>query len=481
MTTITQPRFRRQSKQVTDSYQNLNERMGIGADNAANSGRYVLNPITRNRGHLDAMYRGSWIIGKAVDTIADDMVKRGIDFTGDAKPKDIGALKRTFAKTQVWGSLGDAVRWSRLYGGSIAVMMIDGQDVASELRIDSVAKGQFRGLAICDRWMVLPSFEIVTEFGPHFGKPMFYRVYAPNHPLSGKVVHYTRCLRFEGLNLPHLQKQSELGWGLSVVERIFDRLLAFDSATQGSAQLVFKAYLRTVKVEGLRQILAAGGEAYEALLSQMENIRRFQSIEGMTMIDAKDDWQSTSYTFAGLDDVLMQFGQQLSGALEIPLVRLFGQSPAGLNSTGESDLKTYFDAIGQQQENALREPLELLTTVIHRSTFNSDKPEEMDFTFNPLGELSEVEKAEIAERTSNAVRNMYDSGIIERDVALKELRQSSDTTGIFTNITDEMITEAENEEPPEPELETPNVLGLPSPPPNGPEGNKPPVPPGEEG
>ena len=98
MTTITQPRFRRQSKQVTDSYQNLNERMGIGADNAANSGRYVLNPITRNRGHRDAMYRGSWIIGKAVDTIADDMVKRGIDFTGDTKPRKYTLLANTQIK-----------------------------------------------------------------------------------------------------------------------------------------------------------------------------------------------------------------------------------------------------------------------------------------------------------------------------------------------------------------------------------------------
>lgn len=480
-TVSTTPRFRRAQKPVTDSYQNLNERLGIGADNATSGGAYGFNPISRNRLQLEMMYRGSWIIGKAVDTIADDMVKAGIDFTGEAKPDDIEAFKKYLAKRRVWGALGDAIRWGRLYGGSVAVMMINGQDPAGELLVDRVGKGQFLGLAVCDRWMLLPSMELVQEFGPHFGKPVFYRVNAPNHPLSGKVIHYTRCLRFEGVQLPHLQKQTELGWGMSVVERIFDRLLAFDSTTQGAAQLVFKAYLRTVKIEGLREILAAGGAAYEALIKQMDNIRRFQSIEGLTMIDARDEWQGASYNFSGLDDLLLQFGQQLSGALEIPLVRLFGQSPAGLNSTGESDLRTYYDGINTQQDAQLKEPLEILLNVAHISKFGIPMPEDMDFHFNPLWGLSDVEKAEVAERTTTAVRNAYDSGIVERDVALKELRQSSEVTGIWTNITDDMIKEAEDEEPPKPEMDPVNVPGMQPPPDDGSEGNKPPIPEGKEG
>ena len=54
--------------------------------------------------------------------------------------------------------------------------------------------------------------------------------------------------------------------GMSVVERIWDRLTAFDSATVGAAQLVYKAHLRTYSVEKLRELIALGGPAFEALL-----------------------------------------------------------------------------------------------------------------------------------------------------------------------------------------------------------------------
>lgn len=48
----------------------------------------------------------------------------------------------------------------------------------------------------------------------------------------------------------------------------------------GAAQLVFKAHLRTMKVKDLRKIIAMGGPALEALLMNVDFIRRFQSTKG---------------------------------------------------------------------------------------------------------------------------------------------------------------------------------------------------------
>src|SRR6185437_7701108 len=152
-------------------------------------------------------------------------------------------------------------------------------------------------------------------------------------------------IRIDGQDLPYFQRWAENLWGQSVLERLFDRLLAFDSTTQGTAQLVYKAHLRTYKVENLREIIAMGGPALDGLQKQIEFIRSTQTNEGMTLMDTKDEFEAHSYTFSGLDNVLLQFAQQCSGALDIPMVRLFGQSPAGLNATGESDLRTYYDGI----------------------------------------------------------------------------------------------------------------------------------------
>jgi phage-related protein (TIGR01555 family) len=452
----------RSASPTTDSFQNVAARLGIGqgVNNLASGATYALNPITRQRSQLEWMYRGSWIIGQAVDCVAEDMTRAGIDISSSIEPDKIDVIQKEIDRLGVWPALTDTIKWSRLYGGAIGVLLVDGQDVETPLRPETVGKGQFRGVLCLDRWVVVPAInDTVQELGPHLGKPAFYDVMVSAPAFAGKRIHYSRVIRMEGLDLPYWQKVAEYGWGLSIVERIYDRLVAFDSTTQGTAQLVYKAHLRTVKVEKLRDILAMGGPAEEALIKMFDMIRKFQSSEGLTLIDGADEFDTHSYTFAGLSDVLLQFAQQISGALQIPLVRLFGQSPAGLNATGESDIRSYYDLIKQQQEARLRWAFEMILGLIYRSKIGGDPPEDLNFEFNSLWQMSELEKAQIAVGVTNAVTQAYDSGLVSKPTAMKELRQSSDVSGVWSNITDEEIDEAE-EEPPDPgEIDVPSLPG----------------------
>lgn len=433
-----------------DSFANFAARVGVGTDNQSSNSSYQFDFISRNRIKLEAMYRSSWIVGQAVDVVAEDMTRAGIEITGDnVDPDDKERLYRALQKLGVWDKVSDTIKWARLYGGAIAVLLIDGQNMATQLRPETVSKGQFKGLYVLDRWMCQPSLtEKVTEFGPHFGEPLNYTVTTSQTPLDRKVIHYSRVVRIDGVDLPYQQRFSEQGWGQSVIERLYDRLVAFDSTTQGAAQLVYKAHLRTLSVEGLREILAAGGPAERALLRNVEMIRRLQTNEGITLVDTKDKFETHQYTFSGLDNVLLQFGQQLSGALQIPLVRLFGQSPAGLNATGEADMEMYRDNIKQQQERRLRSPFDTIIDVTWRSELGSEPPKDLAHEFRSLAQMSDVEKATVANTVAEAVTKAFDLQAIDRATAMKELRASSHATGIFSNITDEMIEEAENDPPP---------------------------------
>ncbi len=434
---------------TNDSFQNFAARTGIGTDSMASGNTYGFNPISRNRVQLEWMYRGSWLVGKAVDVVAEDMTRAGIDLNGTSNPDDIETLHRAINRLQIWQSINDTLKWARLYGGAIAVMLIDGQNVTTPLRIETVTKDQFKGLLVLDRWMVQPSLQRpVAEYGPYLGKPEFYTINQNAPALVNKEVHHTRVIRIEGYELPFWQQQTENGWGLSVVERLYDRLVAFDSTTQGAAQLVYKAHLRTYKVKDLRKIISAGGPVMDALVKQMELIRKYQSNEGLTLMDAEDDFETHQYAFSGLADITLQFGQQLSGAIDIPLVRLFGQSPSGMNATGESDLRNYYDSINAQQERRLRLPMTTLMDVLYRSVLGSAPPSSFSFRFNPLWQMSEKERADIASVIATAVTAVEESALVSKATALKELRQSSDITGVFSNISDEEIEEAEGEEPP---------------------------------
>jgi phage-related protein (TIGR01555 family) len=289
--------------------------------------------------------------------------------------------------------------------------------------------------------------DLVLDYGPDYGMPKYYHLVANAPFMPSQKIHYTRVVRMDGTTLPFRQKLGENGWGMSVIERLYDRLLAFDSGTMGAAQLLYKAYLRTYKVEGYRALIGAGGELQERFIKSMEMMRLMQSNEGMTVIDAKDEFETHSFSFAGIPDTLMILGQQISGALGIPLVRLFGQSPSGMNATGESDIRLYYDMINSTQEARLRRPLTRVFDVLWQSVLGKEPPDTWGFTFRSLRQLDEMEKAELAQRDADTINMLHQGGIISTTIALQELKQSSIMTGRFTNITEEDI-EASKEAPP---------------------------------
>lgn len=437
-----------------DSFQNFEARVGYGTNNQTSGSSYGFDFISRNRVQLEAMYRSSWVVGAVVDVVADDMTRAGIEIESDLPPDQMDKIHAAFERMAIWDRINDTAKWSRLYGGAIGVMMIDGQNMRTPLNLESIAPGQFKGILVLDRWLIQPSLNnLVTEFGPELGQPKFYDIVADSMALARQRIHYSRVIRLDGVELPYWQKISENLWGQSVIERLFDRLIAFDSTTAGAAQLVYKAHLRTLAVDSLREVIGMGGPALEALLKNVEMIRRFQSNEGITLIDAKDKFEAHQYSFSGLDNVLLQFGQQLSGATGIPLVRLFGQSPAGLSATGESDVRNYYDNIKQQQERKLRLPLTRLLEVIVRSELGIEPPDGFQFGFNPLWQMSDMDKATIAKTISDAVTQVEGAGLISQQTALRELRQSSHITGVFSNITDEDINDADDELPDLSEIE----------------------------
>lgn len=469
-----------------DGFQNFAAKLGVsapgqvpGSDNLLSLGHYQFNLVTRNRVQLEAAYRGSWIVGRVVDTKAKDMVRSGIDIVTNDGAEEVQEFKTLWSRLQISQSLCETLQWASLYGGAVAVLQLKGQELDTPLDLDTIGEGQFQGLAVYDRWQLNPTLTQIIDSGPEIGLPKFYDIalgsnqndpgLAPgsqernqNGNAGGLVrVHHSRCIRLIGLKLPYWQAITEMMWGESVLERMWDRLIAFDDATMSAGNLISRAQLRTVGVDGLRQLLAAGGAEQEALVAQFEYMRQFQNNEGITLIDKEDMFASTAYSFAGLSDMMIQFGQQVSGAAEIPLVALFGQSPAGLSATGESDLRLYYDSINADQEARLRNPVEMISKVLWRSMTGQPIPDDFSFTFAPLWQMTAVDKATIAKTNTDTIIEAFQAGAIDTSTMMKELKESSGKTGLFTHITDEAIEDAEGEEPPMPAVEAPAQPGEP--------------------
>ena len=480
-----------QHAKAMDGFNNLLSRTGATPginNNQISHSSYDFNLLSRNRMQLEAMYRGSWVVGVTVDAIAEDMTRAGIKVTSNSEAQSVEDFNSGFSKLGIMNSLQDIIKWSRLYGGAIGVMMIDGQDLSTPLNTDRIMKGQFSGLAVYDRWQIQPDLFQVIRSGPDMGLPAYYTIITSEQILASGVkleangligevdmdaiattggirVHHSRVIRQTGIKLPYYQAITEMMWGMSEVERLYDRLVAFDNATMSAANLINHANLRTVAVDGLRDVMGTGGQALDGMMAFFDFMRLMQSNEGLTLIDKDDTFASTAYTFAGLSDMLLQFGQQLSGASGIPLVRFFGQSPAGMSATGESDFRMYYDNINSKQEASLRPPMEKLIKVVFQSLFGRPAPKDFQFTFVSLWQTTATEKANNGRTQAETITGVFDSGLIKKSTALKELRQASNETGLFTNVSDEDIVEAEVDEDSEDEMDS--LLDIPTAPSQG--------------
>jgi phage-related protein (TIGR01555 family) len=422
---------------TNDGLTNLVARLGVNGTNALSGGGYRTSGLTNSQQKLDVMYQSSWIVGKVVDAVAEDMTRAGISITGVDDQAD--EVQAEMTRTGVWPQLTTLIKWARLYGGAIGVMIIEGQNLASPLRIDTVMQGSFRGIKVLDRWRVQPlgNATIVLDDTPE------YYVFSA----TGEKIHHTRVIRQIGVELPFWASIEQQGWGASVIERMDDRILSFDSVTMGVANLVFKAHLRTMRIENYRGILAGGGKAEENLLKSLKLMQVLQTNEGLTVMDKLDEFATHSYSFAGLSDTVLQFAQQLAGASGIPLVRLFGQSPAGLNATGDGDIRNYYDTVANQQEARLRGPMEQLMQVVYRSAMGSAPPDEMAIGFVPLWQMSAKEKADIGKVLTEAITSLAGSDIISKGTALREMQRVGLETGLGSTITDEEVDEADEEPP----------------------------------
>lgn len=435
---------------TNDSFSNPFARLGFGQPNLLEAAEYPTTRMTQNYPLLNSLYRNDWIATKIIDVIPEDMTKNWYRLTSQVQPDKMEELATLERRTHIRRRILEGLRWGRLFGGAAGIMVIEGQENMLEepLDLNLIMPGQFKGLIIADRWSgVYPDSALVQGISdPDFGTPEFYNFSMSETEIAyGIRVHHSRVVRFTGRELPYVERISESYWGMSELEHVYTELNKRNTSSANIAQLIFQANIRTYKMNELGEMLVATDAKSQRDLYQTLMMQNFlMSNMGMNVMDKEDDFVTNQYTFSGLNDIYESFMLDIAGAAEIPVTKLFGRSPAGMNATGESDLINYYDKVKQQQEAILRPILEKLLPIMCLSTWGVI-PDDLKFEFNPIRDSSESERADLMSKYTGAVIQAYQANVVSQKVALKELRQTSSFTGAWTNITDEDIENADDD------------------------------------
>jgi hypothetical protein len=97
------------SAETRDTFQNFTAHVGRGTGNQGDGAHYGFNPISRNRLQMDLVYRGSWIAGRVVDAVAQDMTREGMAITSTDEPGKLAEFDAEIARLQLWKQLRDTI------------------------------------------------------------------------------------------------------------------------------------------------------------------------------------------------------------------------------------------------------------------------------------------------------------------------------------------------------------------------------------
>ena len=220
------------------------------------------------------------------------------------------------------------------------------------------------------------------------------------------------------------------------MEHIQDELQKRSAASANIAQLIFQANITTLKMSDYGEVLNCGTDLQRRNVEEAMSLEnRFRTSYGLQLLSKDDSLENHAYSFSGLAEIYEQFMMDMAGAAEIPATRLFGLSPQGMNATGESDLRNYYDMISQMQERILRPALERLLPVLAVSCWGF-VPEDTEIVFEPVMTPTPAERAARADKRSDKVIRAYEAGLITLEEARADLKALGVDMGIFTKVQD---------------------------------------------
>lgn len=424
---------------ASDSLVNLVANMGTGNDKLSNS-FFAKSRSRLSQQELAALYRENFIAGKANDIVPDDMTREWRSFADSGldenKIKEIENLEKQLKLSK---KVNQALKWARLYGGSIIILDIEGTGEPWEpLDLDAVKPGALKNAVVFDSENA--SYTRINQtdpFAENFQMPETYRL-----ARTAVEIHHTRVLRFDGIELPQLELQKNRYWHDSIHNRAYNELRNLGVSLDSMAGLMFESNVDVIKIPDLMQMLSTD-KGTSDVASRFMLSKKFKSDNNITLIGGDEEYQNVSKSFAGIPDVVVKFLNVISSVYDVPMTRLFGVSPGGLNATGESDLRNYYDSVASDQNNDLDPQLQYFDQIMSRSL--GINPEDMNYDWNPLWQLSDKETSEIELNNANTAAIYLDRAVIKPSQVAEQL-MSTDT---YIAINPEYIEELQKleEEP----------------------------------
>lgn len=322
--------------------------------------------------------------------------------------------------------------WANLYGGAVIIINADDGEHWSK-PINTKKLKTVKSLRVLDRHKIRPLTE-GNDFNPL--EPEYYQLTLGAESLKElgleknnvtslerpDIIHHTRIIRFDGIELPPDMTQYSGGWGQSVIEEIWDEYSDWKTSLKSMSRILSDFSIFIYKVSKLGELTGEQGE--DALKTRFTSFKRGIETLGAAAIDKDgEDIDYKTRQLGGIDAIADKLRDALIGASGLPHTRLFGASPSGLGATGESEANNWADEVQAFQQSQWYAKLRSLTKLIFLSSDGPTKgnvPDDWSIRFFSLIQQSESDLAGLRSTQASTDNTYIGAGILLPE----EVRQS---------------------------------------------------------
>ena len=357
---------------------------------------------------LEDLYHYSDLPALIVDIYPEEALRRGFEIP----ELDPGAVKRWRETLLVRETVLEGARWGRLYGLAIAVIGADDRRPLSE-PLDLSTPRRIDFLEVFDRRQITP----LAKGGSLFSRSPVFRVSRQNG--TQFEVHRSRCLVWGGSPTSKRIREARQGADLSVLQRPYEILRGYGTGFLALENMLSDASTPVITMRGI--VAGLAGDKRQALVNRLEFLNVSRSIARALFLDSSGDekFEKVSTSFAGIPETIDRLTGRLSVATGIPVERL-GQALAGLNATGESTTRAWYDRVESYRETAIEAPLRYLARV------EAGPGVPLCVSFPPFWQPTAAEQVTNAKTAIDAAVALYDREAIQP----AELAQLAASVGV---------------------------------------------------
>ena len=352
---------------------------------------------------------------------AKDMMRKWIKLRAKDKQDKTDRISKildAMTRYDVRGAFQKAVELDALFGRAQIFIDVDkpggsrAADDPNELKLPlivdpaKIRKGALKAFRVIEPVWTYPSAYNATDpLAPNYYRPMAWYV-------MGKTVHTSRLLSIVSRPVPDLLKAAYNFGGLSMSQMAQPYVQNWIRTRDSVSDLVHSFSVSGVKTN-MEGVLSGADDAQFFNRAQLFN--NLRDNRGLMLLDKdSEEFFQFNTPLSGLGELQEQAQEQLATISSIPLVKLLGSSPQGLNASSEGEIKVYYDSLHAYQEAVIRPPLQIALDVIQLSEFG-DIDRDIVFEFESLDELSDSEQATVRKSDADTAAVYVGAGVVSPD------------------------------------------------------------------